>query len=54
MLISFKLMSNGGRVSDSSWLGMWRVIVESLPFCDFIEYILYSVGIVGVEPKRNL
>ena len=47
-------MSNGGRVSVSSSFGTLRVSVVSSPFCDFIEYILYSVGIIVVVPKRSL
>ena len=50
----FRSMSNGGRVSVSSSFGTLRVIVVSSPFCDFIEYILYSVGIIVVVPKRSL
>ena len=54
VLMVFRSMSNGSGWSVSSSLGMLRVIVESSPFCDFIEYILYSVGIIRVVLKRNL
>lgn len=54
VLIVFRSILNGGRVSVSSSFGTLRVIVVSSPFCDFIEYILYSVGIIVVVPKRSL